>query len=111
MRLESFDLGCRILRDPNPNLQEAYKAHNHAEMHLQKAMGYQFSFFQSCFKRVMYTENDVDMMAGMLKLIQQLCEGHKTDLQDFLGEDYTKEVLNIFSMKQTVEDDDDDDKK
>eukprot|EP00445_Apocalathium_hangoei_P037165 CAMPEP_0203941156 /NCGR_PEP_ID=MMETSP0359-20131031/77589_1 /ASSEMBLY_ACC=CAM_ASM_000338 /TAXON_ID=268821 /ORGANISM="Scrippsiella Hangoei, Strain SHTV-5" /LENGTH=360 /DNA_ID=CAMNT_0050871675 /DNA_START=20 /DNA_END=1098 /DNA_ORIENTATION=- len=109
MRLEAFTLGCRILRDPNPNLQEAYKGHTESHMHLQKAMGYQFSFFQSCYKKVMYSDNDVDMMAGMLKLIQQLCEGHKVDLQDFLGEDYTAEVLNIFSMKQDEDDDDDKD--
>jgi len=111
MRLEAFTLGCRILRDPNPNLQEAYKGHTEAQMHLQKAMGYQFSSFQSCYRKAVYTDNDVDMMAGMLKLIQQLCEGHKADLQEFLGEDYTAEVLNIFSKKQTYDDDDDDNKK
>merc|ERR1711968_393240 len=50
----------------------------------------------------------MDMMAGMLKLIQQLCEGHNEVLQTFLGEDYTAEQKDIFSSKMMSLDDDDD---
>eukprot|EP00933_Yihiella_yeosuensis_P029935 TRINITY_DN2358_c0_g1_i1.p1 TRINITY_DN2358_c0_g1~~TRINITY_DN2358_c0_g1_i1.p1 ORF type:complete len:937 (+),score=183.81 TRINITY_DN2358_c0_g1_i1:206-2812(+) len=48
-------------------------------------------------------------MAGMLKLIQQLCEGHLQPLQDFLGADYTVEELDIFSARMLPGQDDDDD--
>uniref|UniRef100_A0A7S4SW96 Ion transport domain-containing protein n=1 Tax=Alexandrium monilatum TaxID=311494 RepID=A0A7S4SW96_9DINO len=58
----------------------------------------------------MYSDDDVDMMTGMLKLIQQLCEGHNQTLQDFLGEDYTALQLDIFSAPIAADDDDDDPK-
>eukprot|EP00439_Symbiodinium_sp_Y106_P018068 s1697_g2.t1 len=99
MRLDAFKLGCRILRDPNEVLQEAYKSHTSDEMHLQKAVGFQFCVFEDLYKRDTYTENHIDMMAAMLKLIQQLCEGHLQALQEFLGADYTVEELDIFSAK------------
>ncbi|CAJ1399520.1 unnamed protein product [Effrenium voratum] len=99
MRLEAFKLGCRILRDPNVALQEAYKTHTSDDMHLQKAIGFQFCVFEDLYRRDTYTENHIDMMAGMLKLIQQLCEGHLQPLQEFLGADYTVEELDIFSAK------------
>merc|ERR1711966_484576 len=72
-------------------------------------MGYQFSFFQSSYKRAKYSNNDVRVMDEMLKLIQQLCEGHNSKLQLFLGENYMAEELNIFSAKPVKGDDDDDD--
>jgi len=103
IRLEAFRLGVRILGDPNDYLQTAYRNHTRNDMHLQKAMGYQFSSFQSCYKKAKYSNNDVDVMDEMLKLIQQLCEGHNSNLQEFLGEDYMAEELDIFSAKITDE--------
>ncbi|CAK9096851.1 4 [Durusdinium trenchii] len=111
MRLEAFKLGCRILRDPNVVLQEAYKTHTSADMHLQKAIGFQFCVFEDLYKRDTYTENHIDMMAGMLKLIQQLCEGHLQPLQEFLGADYTVEELDIFSAKTLPGADEEDEHK
>jgi len=110
MRLEAFKLGCQILRDRNDVLQDAYRRHARDGMHLQRAMGYQFSHFFVAYKKATVTNTEMDMMAEMLKLIQQLCEGHNERLQDFLGEDYTEEQHNIFSVK-TIDDDDDDNEK
>eukprot|EP00927_Polykrikos_kofoidii_P076835 TRINITY_DN73860_c0_g1_i1.p1 TRINITY_DN73860_c0_g1~~TRINITY_DN73860_c0_g1_i1.p1 ORF type:complete len:1051 (-),score=212.36 TRINITY_DN73860_c0_g1_i1:79-3231(-) len=107
MRLEALKLGCQILRDRNGILQDAYRMHTKEEMHLQKAMGYQFSSFRLAFQKAMTTNTDIDMMKGMLKLIQQLCEGHNSDLQDFLGENYTADKQDIFSMIFIDEDGDD----
>eukprot|EP00928_Gymnodinium_smaydae_P073705 TRINITY_DN5685_c0_g2_i2.p1 TRINITY_DN5685_c0_g2~~TRINITY_DN5685_c0_g2_i2.p1 ORF type:complete len:2031 (+),score=578.31 TRINITY_DN5685_c0_g2_i2:833-6094(+) len=108
MRLEAFRLGCQIIANRNDILQGAFRSHTRLDMHLQKAMGFQFSSFQNNFKSARQTNTDMDMMAGMLKLIQQLCEGHNSELQEFLGEDYTAEVQDIFSAGVVDEDADDD---
>ncbi|CAE7264107.1 RYR1 [Symbiodinium sp. CCMP2592] len=52
MRLDAFKVGCRILRDPNEGLQEAYKSHTSDEMHLQKAVGFQFCVFEDLYRRL-----------------------------------------------------------
>merc|ERR1719253_285151 len=74
-------------------------------------MGYQFKAFQCMYKINSYTDDDINVMEDMLKLIQQLCEGHNPELQKFLGEDYTFEETNIFTAKALAGDDDDDEGK
>lgn len=108
LRLESLKLGCKLLQDANPDLQDAFRRFDSPTLNLQKAMAYQFHDFANGLSD---TDN-IEAMSELLKKIQNMCEGHNSELQGFIGEDLSieeKDFATLLAEHQEELDDDDDD--
>lgn len=110
LRLEALKLGCNLLEDADLSLQAAFQQFDFPQLNLQKALAYQFSDFHS---HEQHGEDDVQVIGVMLRKLQNLCEGHNSTLQAFVGEDLSIEGKDFATLMaeylQKSEDDDDDD--
>ncbi|CAK9028783.1 4 [Durusdinium trenchii] len=110
LRLEALKLGCNLLEDADLSLQAAFQQFDFPQLNLQKALAYQFSDFHS---NEQHGEDDVQVIGVMLRKLQNLCEGHNSTLQAFVGEDLSIEGKDFATLMaeylQKSEDDDDDD--
>ena len=88
LRLEALKLGCNLLEDADLSLQAAFQQFDFPQLNLQKALAYQFSDFHS---HEQHGEDDVQVIGVMLRKLQNLCEGHNSTLQAFVGEDLSIE--------------------
>eukprot|EP00931_Biecheleriopsis_adriatica_P055980 TRINITY_DN33185_c0_g1_i1.p1 TRINITY_DN33185_c0_g1~~TRINITY_DN33185_c0_g1_i1.p1 ORF type:complete len:3737 (+),score=795.69 TRINITY_DN33185_c0_g1_i1:1026-12236(+) len=113
LRLEALKLSCKLLEDADLSLQGAFRKFDSPTLNLQKALAYQFSDFAS---RSGTSGDEIQAVDVMLRKIQNLCEGHNSELQAFVGEDLSIEdkdfstLLAEYLEKNDDDDDDDQDK-
>eukprot|EP00441_Pelagodinium_beii_P041338 CAMPEP_0197644914 /NCGR_PEP_ID=MMETSP1338-20131121/17736_1 /TAXON_ID=43686 ORGANISM="Pelagodinium beii, Strain RCC1491" /NCGR_SAMPLE_ID=MMETSP1338 /ASSEMBLY_ACC=CAM_ASM_000754 /LENGTH=1454 /DNA_ID=CAMNT_0043218391 /DNA_START=9 /DNA_END=4373 /DNA_ORIENTATION=+ len=113
LRLEALKLSCLLLKDADASLQAAFRTFDSPQLNLQKALAFQFKDFST---KDTHAADESQAVNVMLNKIQNLCEGHNAELQEFVGEDLSIEdkdfstLLAEYLEKNDDDDEDDQDK-